>query len=863
MKRILFAAILFLAPCMAALSQTIRVEAPNLVSADEQFNVAFVIEGENAPSAFEWNPGDDFTLVWGPQKGSSTSFSIVNGKSSKTSQTTYTYVLMPRKAGVFTLSPATATVKGKTVSSGSTRIEVVAGGQGGRQGASQESKRPQSSAGSISDSDVYLRLSFSKNRVVVGETMTATLKLYQRVNIAGFEDARFPSFNGFWSQEMQAPTNINFRRENVGGEIFNTAVLRSWTLIPQKAGDITVDPAELVCLVNVRQASTSSGSIFDSFFQDGVKTVRKRVSTPATTLHVSPLPAGAPSSFSGGVGNFKISASLTRDSLKAHDAASLMVTISGSGNVSLLEAPAVSFPPDFEVYDIKARNGSGSKTFEYPFIPRSHGEFEIGPVEFSWYDIQAGRYMTASAGPMHLSVSRGEGVAEPVSGGGQLVPGVTRRDVKDLGSDIRFIETRMPKLRANGSFFVFSTAYWIVLAAILLISCALYFLLKGMAVRKADVVGSRNRGATKMARKRLSVAGEYMGRKLYTAFYEELHKALLGFVSDKFNLSASDMGKDNIMNTMEQAGVPAGMAESFGKLLDACEYARYAPDPGYEAMNAHYSEAVEVVADIDSALRRKPSGKVAGSALAMILMLIPAGAKASDSYTDSLWVAGTEAYSGGRWQDAARDWEAIASLGLVSPELYTNIGDALFKQDDRAGAILYYEKALKADPSYEAAKYNLAFANSLLQDKIDAVPEFFLTGWIRSAAHSLPSDAWAVLSLVLLAAALAMALLFLLGRRSSWRRTGFYSGVVLLLLSLMCLTFAGRLRRAWYSIDSAIVTKPVVAAKSAPGAGEGKDLFILHEGTKVRILDEVGQWRNIALSDGRQGWVEKQALSDI
>ena len=256
---------------LTAAAQGIRVEAPNLVASDEQFNISFIVEGENAPSDFQWSPGDDFQLVWGPQKGTSTSVSIVNGKRSKSSRTSFTYVLMPKRTGTFTLPAASATLKGDRISSPAVRIEVASGGRSQAQAPSGQqssgTQKPRQS-GEISSEDIFMRLTLSKTSVVVGEGIEAVLKLYQRVNVAGFEDAKFPGFNGFWSNVTQSPNNIEFRRESIGGEIFNTAVLRAWNLIPQKQGDMVIEPAELVCLINVRKPSQSTGSIFDSFFQD-------------------------------------------------------------------------------------------------------------------------------------------------------------------------------------------------------------------------------------------------------------------------------------------------------------------------------------------------------------------------------------------------------------------------------------------------------------------------------------------------------------------------------------------------------------------------------------------------------------------
>lgn len=846
-------------------AQSVKVEAPNLVGADEQFNVSFSIEGEHSVSEFSWEPGDGFKLIWGPQKGTSTSVSIVNGKRSKTVTNSYTYVLMPARTGTFTLPSAVATVQGKKISSRSFTIEVVAG-NASRSGSAQASSgsggsaRSSQAAGAVSSDDIYMRLIVNKNRAVVGEGISATLKLYQRVNIAGFEDARFPSFNGFWSQELAAPSNIEFKRENVGGEIFNTAVLRSWNLIPQKAGDVTIEPAELVCLVNVRAASPSSGSIFDSFFQDSYRQVRKRVATQPVTLHISALPAGAPASFGGGVGKFEMKAELTKDSLKTHDAASLKVTISGSGNLALLTAPKISFPPDFEAYDIKSSDSGRSRVFEYPFIPRSYGDFDLGPVEYSYYDIAAGRYVTLTSGPLHLSVARGAELESAVPAGGQLVQ--NRRDVKDLGSDIRFISTRMPSLSSTGSFFIFSPLFWGLAGSLLLAAAAVWFLLRRRAALRADVAGSRNRAATKMARKRLTLAGDFLQKNLYTAFYEELHKALLGFVSDKLNMDAGDMSRENISARLVESGVSEGLTADFSALLDACEYARYAPDSGHEAMNTHYESAVSVISAIDASMK-KNNKKAAGALLALCLMLMPFGAQAADNYLDSLWTTGVTAYSDGRWEDADRAWTAIEGVGMSSPELYCNIGDVRFRQSRLGDAILYYSRALKMDPSFSDARHNLEFSKSLTQDKIDTVPEFFLRSWMRKLCWTLPSDTWAWLSLVLLAGVLALVLLFLLARGSAARKWGFFGGVVVLILLIFTLLFASWQKRDYLRADDAVVMRPVVSVKSAPSQMDTKDLFILHEGTCVQVLDSVGEWCDVRLSDGREGWLKSSEIEII
>lgn len=866
--RKLLLTIVSLSIAIAAFAQTrIRVEAPNVVAADEQFNVTFIIEGEDNPTDFQWSPGSDFQVLWGPQSGRSTSVQIMNGKRTKSVQSTYTYVLRPSGTGKFTLDPATAKVKGKEISSEPYSIQVAASG------AASSSRQPQQSSGQASqrqqnvgvqDGDIFLKMDLSRNKVVVGEPVIATLKLYQRVNIAGFENVTFPSFNGFWSQEIEAPTNIEFTREVYDGQIYNSALLRKFILIPQQQGQVKIDPAEMVCLVNIR-VSAGGTSIFDGFFDD-YRTIRKKVSTAPATVSVSPLPSGAPASFAGGVGTFEISAKLSRDTLKAHEAASLLVTVSGKGNITLLEAPKVSFPPDMEVYDTKVsdrvdKNGlSGSKYYEFPFIPRSHGDFVIEPVKYSYYDVNQGRYVTLETPALPLHVER----SNESDAGGIVVSGPSQKDVRTLGSDIRFISTKAPGLGESGKFFVGSPLFIVLVVLIIVVAVACWFVFRKMAARRADVVGMKNRKATKMALKRLHLANTFLKQNLYTAFYEELHKALLGFVSDKMNMPVAELSRDRMTDALKEGNVDEKYIETFIGILDACEFARYAPDAGHEAMAAHYESAVDVISAIDSNMKAKKTA-VKSSALALLLLAcLPFAAQAQeDAYVDSLWNEANTAYVEGRWSDAAAGYERISGMGLESAPLYCNTGDAFFKEGNVPMAILYYERALKLDPSYEDARYNLDMLKMMIQDRIDPVPEFILKVWARKMCYMMDSDSWAWCFLVLLAATLALVLLFLLAPGSGGRRAGFFTGIVTLLLAVSALSFSIWQKRDYMSADEAIVMRPVTSVKSSPSSESSMDLFILHEGTKVTIVDSVGDWSNIELVDGRQGWIPSADMEII
>lgn len=874
----LFCIVAFLLTAIFQMSaqNVIRVEAPDVVAVNEQFNVTFIIEGEKSPSDFQWSSGDDFQLVWGPQKGSSSSIQIINGKRSSSHQTTFTYILIPKATGTFQLPAATALLSGDRISSTQASIQVVSDGASSSQSSGQNGGKSSgggqtssTGSGEISSNDLFMRLSLSRTEVVIGEPITATLKIYQRANVVGFENAKFPTFNGFWSQETYVPNNIEFKRESLDDKIYNTAVLRTYVLIPQQSGTITIDPAELVCLVNIRTAPSTSNSLFDSFFQDEYRTIRKRVTTPAVKVKVNPLPAGQPASFGGGVGNFGISARLTTDNLKTHDAASLVITVSGRGNVALLEEPKVNFPPDFEVYDTKTTentdksNGgtSGSKSFEYPFIPRSHGDFTIDPVEYSYYDVNAGKYVTLRTEPLHVKVAKGKGGdSTPVT---TVNSGVERKDVKSLADDIRFIFTGKPGLSGSGSFFVGSVFFWILLALMILGATSVYLAFRKVAAMRADVAGTKNRRATKMAQKRLKLAGEYLDKNLYTAFYEELHKALIGFVSDKLNMDMSEISKDNIASALTEGGVSEEQTKAFTDLLDACEFARYSPDGGNEAMRSHYDAALKVISSIDSGL--KTGGKSLRKVVTVVTLLLSLGTsmniQAKD--LDSLWTAGVLAYTDGKFSDASAAWTSIEESGQKSAKLYYNLGNAWFKQGNYPKAILNYERALRLDPSYSDARYNLEFTSNFVQDKIEPVPEFILKSVARKVCYVMGSNAWAVIFLVLLAAALVMGLLFLLGSSVGKRRAGFYCGIVLLLLSAGALSFSIWQKSDSVKTDTAIVMSPVSSVKSSPSSGSSKDLFVIHEGTKVTILDEVGTWRNISLADGRQGWIPASDIEII
>lgn len=599
-----------------AIAQSFVLNAPRVVGQNEQFTIAFSANGDvdnfNAPSI------SGASVLAGPSKSSYSSMQIINGRRSDSHEVTYTYVLQAGSSGTVRISAASANVSGRSMSTRPVSISIVAGasshgGQqssgysggnsGGRQQMDDDSYSTPVPSGKA---DVFMRLNLNKTKVVKGEPIIATLKIYTRSNITGFEDIKFPVFNGFWSQEIETPQNINFTREKVGNQIYSSAVLRKYMLLPQQTGKLTINPAELVCQVQVVSSQRRSRSLFDDFFDnDAYSLVKKKVTTGRATVYVSPLPGNAPASFGGGVGSFSMSARLTRQDIKSNEAASLIIDINGTGNLNLISAPAVTLPSDFEKYDVKTTNSftngasgaSGKKTFEFPFIPRSEGKFTIPQIDYSYYDISQGRYVTLHAGPISVNVTKG------TASNSSYIAAANQQQVSNIGEDIRYIVNGSPRLAKRGSFLIGSWLFYLILVLILAAFYGLYRYLKNLVAINGDILRSKNKRANKVAKSRLKLAQTYLGQNKVQEFYEELHKALLGYISDKLSIQFADMQRDTIESTLKEKKVGEDEIAGFMKLLDDCEMVRYSPEGAAGAMDAQYENGVKIISDLENKLK--------------------------------------------------------------------------------------------------------------------------------------------------------------------------------------------------------------------------------------------------------------------
>ncbi|MBR4391606.1 MAG: protein BatD [Bacteroidales bacterium] len=599
---------------------SIKVSVKKQVSVGEQFRIAFEANAEGkkfvAPS-FE-----GFTVVGGPFNSSSSSVQIVNGSMSRTVSNTYSYVLRAEREGTFTIGSATYVVDGNEVQSEPCQITVVAGSadpdpvaqggqQGGQQGASgrqQNTNDPQ-----VSGKDLFLKVIPSKRSAYVGEPVVLTYKIYTRLPVSQLSVSKMPSYGGFWMKEVNDNNALRQSSEVVNGIEYSTAEVKKVVVIPQKSGKLTIEPMGIECIAQIQtqREPRRSNDPFDIFFNDpffnrSYTNVQKNVETAPITMDVKNLPMdGKPLSFSGAVGNYNFSASIDRNELSTNEAATLTITVSGNGNLELLNLPEPVFPPDFEVYDPKITSSvdansqgmNGTKKAEYLIIPRRAGDFSIPAIEFSYFNPSKGTYSTLCSQQMDLHVERGAG-GESNEGG---VFASNQEGIKYLGSDIRHIMAN-GRLKPTNTHFFASIPYFIMLTALFLLFIVASILVKKRRQYKQDVVLVRNRQATKVAKGRLKNAFKYLKDNDQNHYYEEMSQALWGYISDKLGIERSVLSMDTVKSAMTEKGIDEALANQFVDTLNTCEFARFAPGDATAKMEDLYHKGLDVIMKVEKTI---------------------------------------------------------------------------------------------------------------------------------------------------------------------------------------------------------------------------------------------------------------------
>ena len=843
-------------------AQHISVSAPSHVAAGENFRVAYTINTSDVEEFRMGGVQDGLEVIAGPYTSSQSSYQMINGHTSSSSAVTITYTLYAAKNGSFTIGASHALVGGKRLSSRPVKIQVSGhaqrtNGAPNMHGQDSYDQPHMRSAGSaISGSDLFIKVSASKKRVHEQEPILLTYKVYTQVELTQLE-GKMPDLKGFHTQEVPLPQQKTFHTETVNGRPYKCVTWSQYVMYPQMTGSLEIPSITFKGIVVQQNRNVDP---MEAFFNggSGYVEVKKDIKAPGITLQVDPLPQ-RPANFSGGVGKFNISASLDKKEVKAGEPITLRVVVGGIGNLKLLKQPVVNFPKDFDKYDAKvtdktrltANGVEGNMVYDFLAVPRNQGSYTIPSVELTYYDTGKNAYKTIKTQPFKVEVEKGDG---------------TSGESEDFASQDKDIHTiklgKVEQHKANEMFFG-SFGYWICLLMPLIAFVVLLIVFRRRAIENADIVKKRSNRAGKIATKRLRLANKLMLQGKQGEFYDEVMRALWGYMSYKLNMPAEKLNRDNIRETLCRHFVDDATIEKFTTALDECEFERYAPGDAAGNMNRTFESAMTAIMDIENAIneaRKNQKKHPAGySFVWLLLAMVCFGSTSAKAVTKNN--ADTE-YQKGNYQQAIRDYEEILKNG-ESAEIYFNLGNAYYRTDNITKAVLNYERARLLSPGDDDINFNLQFARSKTIDKITPESEMFFVTWYKSLVNFTSVDNWAKTGILCIVMALLLVLLYLFGPQLMLRKIGFFGGLAFFVIFLLSNLFAFQQKQALDNRTGAIIMTPSVNIKKTP-AKNSADQFVLHEGTRVDIIDKgMTDWRCIRVGDGREGWIETKAIEEI
>lgn len=588
---------------------TFRASAKNVVRTGERFQLIYSVNGEGKnfrPPAIE-----GFDVLNGPSTSQNSSIQIINGSVSRSVDYTFTFILQAKGTeNIFDIPPAEVTVDGKKYKSNPLKIQVI------KAGAKQQNQQQGNNQGiSVEDlkDDVFVRAIINKRSPMQGEQIVVTYKLYFRINVSSPEYTKEPSFKGFWVNDLlRDRQSLPQYQEVYKGQNYHVAELKKLALFPQRSGEFKIDPLEVKVQAQVKaQNQSRSKDPFADFFNDPFfnrfKTIEVPMRSNSLTINVKPLPtANKPADFSGAVGKFTLSSEIDRTDLKTNEAINLKYTVSGTGNVELVDKINVNFPPDFETYDPKISKNikyaeagvSGKKTFEYLLIPRAAGDFVIDPITFTYYDLARKKYVSLQSPGYEIQVEKGDDSDQAFT-----FTGNNQTDIRYIGSDIRHIRTTPPQLRMTGTFFFGSNLYLSLLAIPLMMFILFVFIWKKELKKRSNLALMKNRKATKIARKKMKKAEQFMKQDNKKEFYVEVSQALWGYLSDKFSIPLANLSIDTVNETLIAREVTEETIQKFTDTLNNCEFARFAPGDSQAAMENIYNEAINLITHMEKELK--------------------------------------------------------------------------------------------------------------------------------------------------------------------------------------------------------------------------------------------------------------------
>ncbi len=577
--------------------------APDAVAVGDQFRLSYTITTKKVRD-FQAPSMKGFDVLMGPSRSEQSSVQSINGKTTSTSRITFTYILMANAEGEYTIPGASITADGNQMISNSVNIKVLPrDNAASSQGGGNVSANGRGKA--IANNDLFITATVNKTNVYEQEAFLLTYKIYTAVDLRMFENVKLPDFKGFHSQEVELPNNRRWGLEHYNGRNYQTTIYRQFVLFPQQSGKLTIEPARFDASI---AQMLEVDDPFEAFFNGGNNYVeiKKTLMTPRLEINVKPLPTGKPANFSGGVGEFELSSSVSTTQVKTNDAVTLKVVISGTGNLKLLSDPTIEFPADFEVYDPKVDNKSrltneglsGSKVIEYLVIPRTAGIYKIPSVKFSYFDIKSRSYKTLSTEEYTINVDKGEGNAQ------QIISNFTNKeDLKVLNEDIRFIKQGDVELTKKGEFFYGTTNYWMFYIIPAFIFIVFFVIYRKRIAANSNIAHMRTKKANKVAVKRMKLAGKLLSENKKNEFYDEVLKALWGYISDKLNIPLSRLSKDNVEEELQNYGVKEELIQEFIAALNNCEFARFAPGNDNQAMDKVYTASLEVISKMENSIK--------------------------------------------------------------------------------------------------------------------------------------------------------------------------------------------------------------------------------------------------------------------
>lgn len=608
MRKIIFLLFTILVAWQVKAADKVRfvAEAADVVVSGDQVRLVFTVNSQDIKD-FRAPSIKGFDVLMGPSRSQQSSIQIINGKRTSNSSTAFTYILLAGSPGTYTIPAASVEVNGEKVFSNAISIKVLpqdqtSGNSGNNGGGSASSSRSQAAGSRISANDLFITATASKTTVHEQEAILLTYKVYTVVNLRQLY-GKMPDLKGFHTQEVELPQQKTFTLEHYKGRNYNTTVWSQYVLFPQQTGKLEIPS---ITFDGVVAQQTVSDDPFDAFFNGGgYVEVKKKITTQKVVINVQPLPA-KPAGFSGAVGEFKLASSINATDVKTNDAVTIKLTLSGTGNMKLIGTPEVKFPQDFEIYDPKVTDDykltnsglTGTKTFEYLAIPRHAGNFTIPAVEFTYFDLKSNSYKTLKTEAYNLKVAKGQGNAD------QVISDFTNKEsVKMLGKDIRFIKLGDSSLRPKGDFFFGTVGYYLCYLIPLLLFVVFAVIYRQKALENANVAKVKTKKANKVATRRMKLAGKLLAENKKNEFYDEVLKALWGYISDKLSIPVSQLSKDNIEAELTNYGVQEALIAEFIGVLNECEYARYAPGNENEAMDKVYSASVEVISKMENSIK--------------------------------------------------------------------------------------------------------------------------------------------------------------------------------------------------------------------------------------------------------------------